>query len=268
MAMAKGKPKKIVDKPTSGHSNKETVSIGWCDNGMVEGRFATGIIATMTEGQKAGINVVNHLRVNGNQIARQRQALFDAWEAMGTDWLLWVDSDIIVTPQVFKMIWDTADKITKPVVSGLYFVSNENEQTLMEPLPAMYKETGDEFLTQPIHPFPQNQVIPVDITGFGLVLMHKSVIPKVKEIAQGHSVFGEKQNPGKKFVSEDVAFCRYLKKAGIQIYVHTGAMVQHMKTFSFDFNYYYVYWRGVQDKIVNRKPRPGAAQPEQEQPPK
>ena len=266
--MAKGKPKKIVDKPTSGHSNKETVSIGWCDNGMVEGRFATGIIATMTEGQKAGINVVNHLRVNGNQIARQRQALFDAWEAMGTDWLLWVDSDIIVTPQVFKMIWDTADKITKPVVSGLYFVSNENEQTLMEPLPAMYKETGDEFLTQPIHPFPQNQVIPVDITGFGLVLMHKSVIPKVKEIAQGYSVFGEKQNPGKKFVSEDVAFCRYLKKAGIQIYVHTGAMVQHMKTFSFDFNYYYVYWRGVQDKIVNRKPRPGAAQPEQEQPPK
>ena len=79
--MAKGKPKKIVDKPTSGHSNKETVSIGWCDNGMVEGRFATGIIATMTEGQKAAINVVNHLRVNGNQIARQRQALFDAWEA-------------------------------------------------------------------------------------------------------------------------------------------------------------------------------------------
>jgi hypothetical protein len=65
--MAKAKPKKVADKPTSGHSNKETVSFGWCDNGMVEGRFATAIIATMTESQKAGINVVNHLRVNGNQ---------------------------------------------------------------------------------------------------------------------------------------------------------------------------------------------------------
>jgi hypothetical protein len=178
--------------------------------------------------------------------------------------LLWVDSDIIPTPQVVKMIWDTADKISKPVVSGTYFVSNENEQTLMEPLPALYKETGDEFLTQPIHPLPQNQVIPVDISGFGLILMHKSVIAKVKEQAEGHSVFGEKQNPGAKFVSEDVAFCRYLKKAGIQMYAHTGALVQHMKTFSFDFNYYYVYWKGVQDKLINRKPKPGGSEPEQQ----
>jgi hypothetical protein len=260
--MAKSKSKKITDKPTSGHSSKETVSFGWCDNGMVEGRFATAVIGTITESQKAGINVVNHLRVNGNQIARQRQALFDAWETMGTDWLLWIDSDIIITPQVFKIIWNAADKITKPVVSGLYFVSNENEQPLMEPLPAMYMETGNEFLTQPIHPFPQNQLIPVDITGFGFILMHKSIIPKIKEVAQGHSVFGEKQNPGLKFVSEDVAFCRYLKKAGIQLYVHTGAMVQHMKTFSFDYNYYYVYWRGVQDNTIFRKSRLSESQPD------
>jgi hypothetical protein len=264
--MAKSQPKKqrskkeIVnqikqDAVVSNHSSAETVSIGWCDNGMVEGRFATAIMAILTEGPKVGINVVNHLRVNGNQIARQRQALFDAWAGMGTDWLLWVDSDIIPTTQVVKMIWDAADKANKPVVSGTYFVSNENEQTLMEPIPALYKETGDEFLTQPIHPLPQNQLIPVDISGFGLILMHKSIIEKVREQAEGYSVFGEKQNPGSKFVSEDVAFCRYLKKAGIQMYAHTGALVQHMKTFSFDFNYYYVYWKGIQDKIINRKPR-------------
>jgi len=268
MAKAKPKQKKISDKPLSNHSSAETVSIGWCDNGMVEGRFATAVMAVLTEGPKMGINIVNHLRVNGNQIARQRQALFDAWDKMGTDWLLWVDSDIIITPQVIKTIWDSADKISKPVVSGTYFVSNENEQTLMEPIPALYLETGDEFKTQPIHPLPQNQLIPVDISGFGLILMHKSVIPKVREKSEGYSVFGEKQNPGAQFVSEDVAFCRYLKKAGIQMYAHTGALVQHMKTFSFDFNYYYIYWKGIQDNLINRKPRPGATQQPQQQPDK
>lgn len=236
------------------HSVKETVSIGWCDNGMVEGRFATGIVSTMLEMQKQKVNIVNHIRVNGNQIARQRQALFDAWDNnIKTEWLLWVDSDIILTPDIFKMLWDIADKKTKPVVTGTYFVSNENEQSLMEPIPALYMETGNEFLTQPIHPLPQNKVIPVDVSGFGLVLMHRSIIEPVKKAAEGYSVFGEKQNPGAKFVSEDVAFCRYLKKAGIQLYAHTGAMVQHMKTFSFDSNYYYVYWKGVQDNLITRK---------------
>jgi hypothetical protein len=46
------------------------------------------------------------------------------------------------------------------------------------------------------------------------------------------------------------------------MYAHTGALVQHMKTFSFDFNYYYIYWKGVQDNLINRKPRPGGSKPE------
>lgn len=234
------------------HSVKETISIGWCDNGTVEGRFASGVMATMIDLQKRGINV-SHIRVNGNQIARQRQALFDGWKRIETDWLLWVDSDIVLTTEIFDKLWTIADKKTKPVVSGLYFVSNENELSLMEPWPALYMETGDEFLTTPIHPFPQDKVIPVDIAGFGLILMHKSIIEEVEKAAEGYSVFGEKQNPGAKFVSEDVAFCRYLKKAGIQIHAHTGAIAQHLKTFSYDQNYYYIYWKGVQDKLINRK---------------
>lgn len=248
------------------HSVKETVTIGWCDNGIVEGRFASGVMSTMIDMQNKKIQV-SHIRVNGNQIARQRQALFDGWKRIGTDWLLWVDSDIVLTTEIFEKLWEVADKKTKPVVSGLYFVSNENELTLMEPIPAIYVETGDEFLTRPVHPFPQDKVIPVDIAGFGLMLMHKSIIEKVEKAAEGYSVFGEKQNPGAKFVSEDVAFCRYMKKAGIQLHAHTGAIAQHLKTFSYDQNYYYVYWKGVQDKLINRKNVPQIKQdtkPEEE----
>jgi hypothetical protein len=238
------------------HSVKETITLGWCDSGTVEGRFTSGIANTIIEASKIKINIENTIRVNGNQIARQRQSLFDYWADLSkSEWLLWVDSDIVIDQHIIKMLWDVADKKTKPIVTGTYFVSNQNEQSLMEPVPSLYMETGDEFQTKIIHPLPENKVIPVDLAGFGLMLMHRSIINPVREAAGGYSVFGEKQNPGVQFVSEDVAFCRYVKKAGIQLYAHTGALVPHMKTFSFDKNYYNIYWNGIAEGKINKPGR-------------
>lgn len=236
------------------HNAKETITLGWCDNGTVEGRFTSGITNTIIEASKNKINIENTIRVNGNQIARQRQSLFDFWANQSkSEWLLWVDSDIVINYEIIKMLWEVADKKTKPVVTGTYFVSSQNEQTLMEPVPSLYMETGDEFQTQIIHPLPDNKVIPVDIAGFGLMLMHKSIVEPIRKVADGYSIFAEKHNPGAKFISEDVSFCRNLKKAGIQLYAHTGALVPHMKTFSFDKNYYNIYWGGIADGKI-RKP--------------
>lgn len=243
------------------HSVKERLSIGWCDGGVVEGRFASGIANLIIDAPKQKINIVNTIRVNGNQIARQRQSLWDFWSDLSdSEWLLWVDSDIIVTPQVLKLLWDAADKKTRPVVSGVYFVSSQNEQSLMEPVPAIYKETGDPYRTQVIMPFPENEIIPIDVAGFGLMLMHRSIIEPVKQAAGDISVFGENQQAKDKFISEDVSFCRNLKKAGIQLYAHTGATVQHMKTFSFDRNYYNLYWHGISTGFI-KKPGRGRSEP-------
>ena len=236
------------------HSVKERITIGWCDNGMVEGRFMSGIVNTVIEAPKHKLNIVNTVRVQGNQIARQRQSLWDFWhKASDCEWLLWVDSDIVITPDILNMLWSVADKKTKPVVTGTYFVSSENEQSMMEPVPALYLDTDSPYQTQIIHPLPVNQVIPVDVAGFGLMLMHRSIIDPVNKVAGDISVFGENQQAANKFISEDVTFCRNLKKAGFQLYAHTGATVQHMKKFSFDQNYYNVYWSSVNAGTLKRK---------------
>lgn len=241
------------------HSVKERITIGWCDGGTVEGRFMSGVTNTIIDAKNHDLNIVNTIRVNGNQIARQRQSLWDFWaDASDSEWLLWVDSDIILTTPILKMLWDVADKKTKPVVTGVYFVSNQNEQSLMEPVPAIYKETGDPYRTQIIHPLPENQVIPIDVAGFGLMLMHRSIIEPVRKVAGDLSVFGENQQAKDKFISEDVSFCRKLQAAGIQLYAHTGATVQHMKTFSFDQNYYNLYWHGIATEFIKK---PGRGRP-------
>jgi len=235
------------------HSSKETVALAWCDGGLVDGRFMDSMLLTMMNAPKIGMNIINKIRVNGNQIGRQRQVLFDNWaDVTKTDWLLWVDSDIVLTPDSLKLVWGAADKISKPVVSGTYFVSKENERSLMQPFPALFKEGSNKNELQIIHPLPQNELIKVDSAGFGFLLMHKSIIPKMREVSPDYSLFAEEEGLADKYISEDIVFFRKLKAAGVDLYAHTGALVQHMKRFSFDINYYNLYWNGLHKELFTK----------------
>ena len=235
------------------HSSKETVALAWCDGGLVDGRFMDGLLLAIMNAPKIGMRVVNKIRVNGNQIGRQRQVLFDNWaDVTKTDWLLWVDSDIVVTPDSLKLIWDSADKVSRPVVSGTYFVSKENERSLMQPFPALFKEGSNKHELQIIHPLPNNELIKVDSAGFGFLLMHKSIVPKLREVSPNYSLFAEEEGVGDKYISEDIVFFRKLKATGIDLYAHTGAVVQHMKRFSLDINYYNLYWNGLQKELFTK----------------
>ena len=235
------------------HSSKETVALAWCDGGLVDGRFMDGVLLATMNAPKLGMNIVNKIRVNGNQIGRQRQVLFDNWaDVTKTDWLLWIDSDIVITPDALKLVWDSADKIAKPVVSGTYFVSKENERSLMQPFPALFKEGSNKHELQIIHPLPQKELIKVDSAGFGFLLMHKSIIPKMRKVSPGYSLFAEEEGLADKYISEDIVFFRKLKEAGVDLYAHTGAVVQHMKRFSLDINYYNLYWNGLQKELFTK----------------
>jgi hypothetical protein len=235
------------------HSSKETLTMGWCDNGTVDGKFTEGLLGSLLAAPSIGINLVSRIRSHGNQIGRQRQTVFDAWaDHSKSDWLLWVDSDIILTPQILKLLWDTADKTSKPVVTGLYFVSKENEKPLAEPYASIFMETDNEYEIEMINNIPTNQVVKIDLAGFGLVLMHRSIISQMRKNSDGYSLFAEKENIGDKYISEDIIFFRKMKKAGIPLYVHTGAVVQHMKKFSFDIDYYNLYWESLQSGLITK----------------
>jgi hypothetical protein len=222
---------------------KETVAIGWCDNGMVDGKFTEGLMSAVITGGANKMPITTSIRVQGNQIGRQRQVLFDHWaDHIKTDWLLWVDSDIVLTPDAMQKLWATADKHHRPVVSGVYFISKENEGALMKPYPVLFNDIS-EYEIQYVHPLPHDEVITCDSAGFGLVLMHKSIIPVMREKFPNESMFLE-TGTGKdeQFIGEDIIFFRKMKAAGIQLHAHTGARVKHMKRFPLDYDYYGMYW--------------------------
>jgi hypothetical protein len=99
---------------------------------------------------------------------------------------------------------------------------------------------------------PKNELIKVDSAGFGFLLMHKSIVSKMREVSPDYSLFAEEEGIGDKYISEDIVFFRKLKAAGVDVYAHTGALVQHMKRFSFDINYYNLYWNGLQKELFTK----------------
>ena len=225
--------------------NKGTLTIGWCDNGNTDGKFTEGVVSVALQCANNGIELTHSMRVQGNQIGRQRQVLFDHWaDHMKTDWLLWVDSDIVLNQDVLKKLWDTADKLTRPVVTGVYFISKENESSVMRPFPCIFKNIS-EYEIQYIHPLPKDKLLEVDSAGMGFVLMHKSIVPKLRAKYPDQSMFAEQEGLGEKFIGEDIVFFRKVRAAGIPVHAHTGALVKHMKRFSLDVDYYALYWNMV-----------------------
>jgi hypothetical protein len=215
--------------------NKGDIIVCWCDNGTTDGKFTEGLMySTLT----CDAPITSAMRIQGNQIGRQRQNAFDFWmDKTSFEWVLWVDSDIVLTKDAVDALWHWADVKERPVISGTYFVSKENEQSLMTPYPALFGFTEDDYKIAYIHPLPHNVVIKVGAAGFGFLLMNRSVGKKLREVYGDSPLFNE-TGVGEKFVSEDINFFRMMNKAGIPLWAHTGATVKHMKRFALDIEYY------------------------------
>ena len=226
---------------------QETVAVAWCDSGDVDGKFAQGLVDVLL---KSGIKFETSLRSQGNQIGRQRETILKYWyENNLSDWLLWVDSDVVISPETFKLLWDNKDAKERPVMTGVYFTTDTPEEPLMIPAPTIFKfaEDGDVVGIKRIHPLPKNELIQVDAAGMGFVLMHRSVVDKVLEKMPNATFFTE-VGVHKTFMGEDIFFFALISQAGIPVWCHTSAVVPHMKRFSFDVHYYNAFFGGVEKK--------------------
>jgi len=221
----------------------ETVLLCWCDGGTTDGKFTEGVIYNIIQGS---IPIQSAMRVQGNQIGRQRQVALENWyDKMDYDWMLWVDSDIELTKEALQLVWAAADKDERPVVTGTYFISKENERSLMAPYPAVFNWVeGDEYKISYVHPLPANALIRVGSAGFGFVLMHRNAVTQMRKVHGAIPYFNE-TGVGEQFVSEDINFFRLMGKAGVPLYTHTGATVKHMKRFALDVEYYKFFWNNT-----------------------
>jgi hypothetical protein len=199
--------------------------------------------------------ILSCVRVQGNQIARQRQTLIDHWyNNLKTDWLFCIDSDIVLTLDIWEKICNAADKDVRPIVSGIYFIAKEDYGSLPVILPCIFDDV-DEYLVKYHHPLPIDQILKVDCAGMGLIVIHRDVITMLrKEYGEDAPLFGENNMVGDKFIGEDIAFFRKCKKANIPLYAHTGAIAKHIKRVAWDMDYYGLFWDSLNIKENENTP--------------
>jgi hypothetical protein len=216
---------------------EETLTIAWCDNGMVDGKFMQGVTDVMLH---SGVKVATTLRSQGNQIGRQRETIVKAWyEQNKSDWILWVDSDVVISPETFLKLWDKRDAVDKPLLTGVYFTTDTPEEPLMVPSPTVFEfvVNGNEIGIKRLHPLPKEKFLQVGAAGMGFVLMHRSVITRILEVKPNTPIFTE-VGVNKSFMGEDIFFFALFNEAEVPVWCDTSALVPHMKRFSFDVNYY------------------------------
>lgn len=204
---------------------------------MVDGKFMQGVTDVMLH---SGVKVATTLRSQGNQIGRQRETIVKAWyEQNKSDWILWVDSDVVISPETFLKLWDKRDKDEKPILTGVYFTTDTPEEPLMVPSPTVFEfvVNGNQVGIKRLHPLPKDKFMQVGAAGMGFVLMHRSVITRILEVEPNTPIFTE-VGVNKSFMGEDIFFFALCNKAQIPVWCDTSALVPHMKRFSFDVNYY------------------------------
>jgi hypothetical protein len=172
--------------------------------------------------------------------ARER-TVEDALET-GSEWLLFLDSDVIPPVEVFGLL----ARHERPVVSGLYYVDGE------QPHPAAWVLDGDDRPStlgvdqsgrlvadddgepQPLEPN-ENGLVTVDAIGLGCVLVHASVFEDIGKPwfrwTKGYEehpwdLRHERGHPG---ISEDFFFCHKLAQAGYDIHLDTSVQCAHEK---------------------------------------
>jgi predicted peroxiredoxin len=133
--------------------------------------------------------------------------------------LLFVDSDQCDIPP------DAVETLIAPdvdIVGGLYF----KRAYPYPPIMYRFKEEG-EFGMAHVVEFPMNALVEVDVIGMGLTLIKREVFNKLK---RPYFYYGldEHEDGSRRGMSEDTYFCRQARRAGIQIFCHTGVVVGHI----------------------------------------
>lgn len=213
-----------------------TVSIGVCDPGIVTGEFMARIFQLVAT-RNARLGPLVRVRGSGLLSKMRNKVVKSFLEQTESDWLLMIDTDEQLSVPVFDLLCDTAHDKERPVVSGLVFAAMDAATNVYpKPMPAIFQDTAAGFI--PLDKYDKNAIFQVEAVGTGCLLVHRSVLEKMRETADPHQGkdwcwFWDGPVNGT-WTGEDLLFSRRVRSLGFPIYVNTAAILPHQKSYWLD----------------------------------
>jgi hypothetical protein len=212
------------------------VSIGSCDPGTVNGAFAYRLIQ-LAQARSARLGPFVRVKGSGLLSKQRNRVVKQFLDGTKSDWLLLIDSDEQLSLEAFDKLLETAHDKERPVVAGLVFAGFGIEGApYPKPVPAIFQDAPEGFL--PLYKYDKDSVFEIDAAGTGCLLIHRSVLEKMRETADKNQGpdwcwFWDGPIDGN-WIGEDLLFCRRIRALGFPIYVNTGAILPHQKSYWLD----------------------------------
>ena len=155
------------------------------------------------------------LIVDSTIVSQARNVLIEAFQKTDADYLLFLDSDMIVSAAQIHAL----ALLDKDIVSALCFSRGKNC------IPAFRIMQNNEHF--PVKNFPENALIEVSSVGMACCLIKRKVIEDMIAKKKDGILFDIKLKSVGMALGEDIFFCNLARKNGYKIFVHTGIIAQH-----------------------------------------
>lgn len=135
--------------------------------------------------------------------------------ARGFEWLFFLDDDVVAPPDSIAILLSNR----LPIVSGVYYRRHEP----VVPVALMNVQGGGRMWANAPAP---GQLVKVDYVGAGCLLIHRSVLEKVKE-PWFEWTSDRKDLPEQQRMSEDFSFCEKARAAGFEVVLDGKVQCMH-----------------------------------------
>lgn len=188
--------------------------------GEVRHEFMESILKLLTAEKSYQLGLIN--AQSGPLISRARNMLAEQFvEKPDFTHMLFVDSDIQFEPEDVEALL----KADKPIVGGVYFGMDQNQQLFPT---GLVKQDGS-YKPIPLDKVPLHGCKKVDAVGMGLTLITRQVMEALQPDQLLLWPFAETVINGRG-VGEDVSFCLRAREKGYQTWVCGDARAGHAKT--------------------------------------
>jgi hypothetical protein len=241
---------------------QDRVVIGYCHPTEVAAGFHDSMCALLEYNLIKGTGRLSgHLpRYSSANVSNARNWIVREFlEKATADWLLMIDADMTFEPTLLDDLLTNASMTRAPVVGGLCF--GVDDSVLFPTLYGVAEgwEDVDGVHTIRFDEYPPNTMMQVAATGAACLLIHRTVLEKVRdaEAAKGNTAypwFMEGIFNGHP-CGEDVTFCHRVNALGIPVFVDTGVALGHQKVYTLTEQMY-------QEQRAHLRPPPEAVPPE------
>jgi hypothetical protein len=196
-----------------------------CWNNLVIACVRMGVEMVLSTAYSSNVYYVRNMALGADVLRGKNQKPFDG--KIDYDFIMWIDSDIVFNPDQFVRLLSH----NKDVVAGLYKMEGGKQFAVVENWDTdEFKKNGtfkfmDDDRRQELA---EKELVPVDYTGFGWVLIKRGVFERL-EYPWFHPEYTEFEGDVRDFCSEDVGFCRAAKRAGIELLIDPKVVVGHEK---------------------------------------